>query len=86
MARLTVRVTPRAGRSAVAGVRDGMLLVKLAAAPVDGAANDALLALLSEVLHIAKRSIRMKSGERSRTKVVEIDGVTEDDVLGRLRT
>ena len=86
MARLTVRVTPRAGRSAVAGVRDGMLLVKLAAAPVDGAANDALVALLSEVLHIPKRSIRIRSGERSRTKTVEIDGVTEDNVLSRLRT
>jgi len=86
VALLTVRVTPRAGRSAVAGVRDGILLIKLAAAPVDGAANEALVALLSDVLHIPKRSIRMKSGERSRTKVVEIDGVTEDDVLGRLRT
>ena len=86
MARLTVRVTPRAGRSAVAGVRDGILLVKLAAAPVDGAANDALVALLSEILHIPKRSIRIQSGERSRTKVVEIDGITEGDVLSRLRT
>jgi uncharacterized protein len=81
---LTVRVTPRAGRSAVAGVRDGMLLVKLAAAPVDGAANDALVALLSEVLHIPNRSIRIKSGARSRTKVVEIDGVTEGEALRRL--
>ena len=81
---LTVRVTPRAGQSAVAGVRDGMLLVKLAAAPVDGAANDALVALLSEVLHIPKRSIRIKSGARSRTKVVEIDGVTEGEALRRL--
>ena len=86
MALLTVRVTPRAGRSAVAGVRDGILLVKLAAAPVDGAANDALVALLSEVLDIPKRSIRIKSGARSRTKVVEIDGVTEGEVLSRLRT
>jgi len=63
-----------------------MLLVKLAAAPVDGAANDALVALLSEVLHIPKRSIRIKSGARSRTKVVEIDDVTEGEVLSRLRT
>jgi uncharacterized protein (TIGR00251 family) len=86
LARLTIRVTPRAGRSAVAGVRDGILLVKLAAAPIDGAANDALVALLSEVLLLPKRSIRIKSGERSRTKVVEIDGITEGDVLSRLRT
>ncbi len=61
-----------------------MLLVKLAAAPVDGAANDALLALLSEVLHIPKRSIRIKSGERSRTKTVEIDGITVAEALRQL--
>ena len=84
MALLTVRVTPRAGRSAVAGVRDGILLIKLAAAPVDGAANDTLVALLSEVLHIPKRSIRIKSGERSRTKVVEIDGVSDAEALRQL--
>ena len=79
-------MTPRAGRSAVAGVRDGILLIKLAAAPVHGAANDALVELLSELLDIPKRSIRIQSGDRSRTKTVEIDGVTEDDVLSRLRT
>ena len=84
MARLTVRVTPRAGQSAVAGVRDGILLIKLAAAPVDGAANDALVALLSEVLHIPKRSIRITSGERSRTKVVAIDALDDTEALRRL--
>jgi len=61
-----------------------MLLVKLAAAPVDGAANDALVALLSEVLHVPKRSIRIKSGARSRTKVVEIDGVSDAEALKQL--
>lgn len=81
MALLTVRVTPRAGRTAVAGVRDGIVVIKLAAAPVAGAANEALVALLSEVLHLPKRSIRIKSGDRSRTKVVEIDGVGDADVL-----
>ena len=84
MAHLTVRVTPRAGRTAVAGVRDGIVLVKLAAAPVDGAANEALVELLSEVLHVPKRSIRIRSGDRSRTKVVEVDGLTESDVLASL--
>ena len=84
MALLTVRVTPRAGRSAVAGVRDGILLVKLAAPPVDGAANDALVAFLSEVLHVPKRSIRIKSGERSRTKLVAIDAIDDAEALRRL--
>jgi hypothetical protein len=68
----------------VSGVRDGIVLIKLAAAPVDGAANDALVALLSEVLHLPKRSIRIKSGERSRTKLVEIKGVSDADALRQL--
>jgi uncharacterized protein len=84
MALLTVRVTPRAGRTAIAGVRDGIVLVKLAAAPVEGAANGALIELLSEVLHVPKRSIRIRSGERGRLKVVEIDGVTDTDALASL--
>ncbi len=76
-------MTPRAGRTAVAGVRDGIVLIKLAAAPVDGAANDALVELLSSVLHIPKRSIRIRSGGRSRTKVVEVDGLTDEEAVRR---
>jgi uncharacterized protein YggU (UPF0235/DUF167 family) len=58
--------------------------VKLAAAPVDGAANDALVALLAKSLDLPKRAIRLVSGERSRTKRIEIDGLTLDDVTRRL--
>ena len=76
-------MTPRAGRTAVAGVRDGIVFVKLAAAPVEGAANDALVELLSSVLHIPKRSIRIRSGERSRTKLVEVDGLTGEEAMRR---
>jgi uncharacterized protein (TIGR00251 family) len=79
-------VTPRAGRTAVAGVRDGIVLVKLAAAPVDGAANDALVEFLAELLQVQKRAIRIRSGERSRTKTVEIDGLTDAGALERFRT
>ena len=77
---LSIRVTPRAGRTAIAGLRDGVLQVKLAAAPVEGAANDALVELLSRQLRIPKRDIRIASGERSRTKRVEISGLTDEDV------
>ena len=80
MARLTVRVTPRAGRSAVAGVRDGILLVKLAAAPVDGAANDALVAFLADALDVPRRQVTIVSGETSRDKRVQIDGLDESAV------
>jgi uncharacterized protein (TIGR00251 family) len=81
---LDVRVVPRAGRSGVAGLRDGALLVRLAAAPVDGAANAELIAVLAGGLHLPKRSIHIVSGERSRTKRVRIDGMTPAAVLGAL--
>jgi uncharacterized protein YggU (UPF0235/DUF167 family) len=78
LAVLTVRVTPRAGRTAFAGIRDGVLQVKLAAAPVEGAANDSRIELLSDTLGIPKRSIRIATGVRSRTKTVEISGLSEE--------
>ncbi len=84
MATVTVRVTPRAGRTAVAGLRDGTIHIKLAAAPVEGAANSALIAFLSDQLHVPKSAIRIASGARSRVKHVEIDGLTGDDIHQRL--
>jgi uncharacterized protein (TIGR00251 family) len=83
-AEVQVRVIPRAGRSQVAGRRDGALLIRLAAPPVDGAANDELVALLSRLLDIPKRSIAIVSGERARTKRVRIEGLSLDDVHRRL--
>ena len=81
---LSVRVIPRAGRTAIVGMRDGVLHVKLAAAPVEGAANAALIDLLSRQLRIPKRSLRIATGERSRTKTVEISGLTDEEVRTRL--
>ena len=81
---LSVRVTPRAGRTALAGMRDGVLQVKLAAAPVEGAANAALIDLLSRQLRIPKRSVRIVTGERSRTKTLEISGLADEEVHSRL--
>jgi uncharacterized protein (TIGR00251 family) len=79
-----VRVTPRAGRSAIAGVRDGALLVRLAAAPVDGAANDALIDLLARALHLPKQFLRIIRGERSRDKQIAVDSLASDEVERRL--
>ena len=79
-----VRVIPRASRSGFAGLRDGALLVRLAAAPVDGAANDELIALLSKALRIPKRDITIVSGERSRSKRIRIAGIDRDQALAKL--
>jgi uncharacterized protein (TIGR00251 family) len=72
---LDIRVIPRAGRTGVAGMRDGAVVVRLAAAPADGAANDALIDVLADTLHVPKRAITIVSGERSRSKRVRIEGL-----------
>lgn len=79
-----VRVVPRAGRTAVAGVRGEAMLVRLAAPPVDGAANDALIAFLAELFDRPKRDITLVSGHASRSKRIAIAGLTEDQVSLRL--
>ena len=81
---LEIRVIPRAGRSGFAGLRDGALLVRLAAAPVDGAANDELIALIAKTLRIPKRDVTIVSGERSRSKRIRIAGVEREQALAEL--
>lgn len=73
-----MRVTPRAGRTGIGGVRASALVVRLAAAPVDGAANDALMACLADACDVPLRAVRLLSGERGRSKRVAIDGLSMD--------
>ena len=82
--RLTVRVIPRAGRSAVAGIRDGALLCRVAAAPVDGAANDSLLKLLARSLSVPRHRLTLSGGARARDKVILIAGLSASEVRARL--
>ena len=81
---LEIRVIPRAGRTGFAGLRDGALLVRLAAAPVDGAANDELIALIAKTLRIPKRDVTIVSGERSRSKRIRIAGIDREQALAAL--
>jgi uncharacterized protein (TIGR00251 family) len=81
---LDVRVIPRAPRTAVAGRRGGAILIRLAAPPVDGAANDALVKVLSDTIGIPRRAIRLVSGDKSRDKRVAIAGVDLPAVLAAL--
>ena len=73
--RFGVRVQPRASRSEIRGIHGDALRVRLAAPPVDGAANAALIALLAAELGVARNAIRITSGASSRTKVVEVAGI-----------
>ena len=71
-----MRVIPRAKRTEIAGRRGGALLVRLAAPPVDGAANDALRAFLAERLGVPQRRIAIVRGATSRDKTVAIEGLS----------
>jgi hypothetical protein len=81
---LVVRVVPRAGRSALAGERGGALLVRLAATPVEGAANSALVRLLADVLHVPRTSITITAGARSRDKRLAVSGLAPTELARRL--
>jgi len=69
-----VRVIPRASRDELAGMRDGRLLVRVTAPPLDGRANAAVCALLAKAAGVPKGAVRVVRGEASRDKRVRIDG------------
>jgi uncharacterized protein (TIGR00251 family) len=81
---LDIRVIPRAARTKVDGERAGAILIRLAAPPVDGAANDALVAFLAATLDLPRRRVVIVSGEKSRDKRVQITGFDEAAVRERL--
>lgn len=81
---VTVRVTPRASRTRVDGVADGALRVRLAAPPVEGAANRALTEFLADLLRMPKRDVELVAGARGRQKTVLLRGLTPADVSERL--
>jgi uncharacterized protein YggU (UPF0235/DUF167 family) len=81
---LTVRLTPRGGRDAIDGPgRDGELRIRVAAPPVDGAANQAMMRLLADMLGVPGSSIRISGGGTARTKRVTIVGVDTADLVAR---
>lgn len=75
--RFSVRVQPRASRSELAGEYGEAVKIRLAAPPVDGAANDELVAFLSNIFAVARKSVRILAGETARSKLIEIEGITE---------
>jgi len=79
-----VRLAPRASRDAIGAVIAGELVVRVTAPPVDGRANEALTRMLAKRLHVGRQTVRIVSGQHSRRKVVEIDGMTEEEVRRRL--
>lgn len=75
---INVRVVPRASRSEVVGMQDGVLRVRIAAPPVDGAANEELIRVLAKHFATRKNCVEIVSGETSKNKIVRISEFAGD--------
>jgi uncharacterized protein len=83
-ASLSVRVHPRAGRNEISGERDGRLLVRVTAPPIDGRANAAVCRLIAKAAGVPKGQVSVTSGEGHRDKVVTVEDLTEPELRSAL--
>ncbi len=83
---LDLYIQPRASRTQVVGLHDGALKIRLAAPPVDGQANEALIEFVAKRCEVRRTSVRIVSGLTSRRKRVQIDGVSIEEAKRRLTT
>lgn len=81
---VTVHVQPKAGRTACVGIHGERLKIRLAAPPVEGAANRELLRFLADQLSLPTAAVHIESGERSRLKRIRLEGTTAVHVTARL--
>ncbi|HEY8599990.1 MAG TPA: DUF167 domain-containing protein [Thermomicrobiales bacterium] len=81
---IPVRAVPRANRNALDGVTEGALRVRLAAPPVEGVANKALIAFLADVFGVPKRDLAITNGEHGRRKLIRVRGLSGETVRRRL--
>ena len=81
---LTLHIQPGAKKTEVAGEHGDALKIRLAAPPVDGKANAALLEFIADKLGVAKSAVTLKTGQTSRRKVVEVGGALEGVVTSLL--
>lgn len=84
MGRIVLYCQPGAKQTQCVGLHDGKPKIQLKAPPVDGAANKALVAFLSEVLGVPKSAISIELGASGRTKRVEVAGVSDEELSRRL--
>jgi len=89
---LAIKALPGASKTELAGIKDGRLRIRIAAAPEDGRANAALIAFLAGLLSCPKRGITVKKGEKSRLKTialplayrVQLDKILEVEPIAKL--
>jgi uncharacterized protein len=82
--RVRLRVSPGAGRSRIVGRHGEGWKVRVAAAPERGRANDAVCRLLADALGLPRADVTLVSGHTAKDKVVELDGLAEDEIVRRL--
>jgi uncharacterized protein (TIGR00251 family) len=83
---LSIIVVPRAAKSSIERLADGVIQVRVAAPPVDGAANAALLRFLAGVLDVPRSRLEITGGASSRRKRITVSGLTPDELETRLHT
>jgi uncharacterized protein (TIGR00251 family) len=86
MAILRFQIVPNAKQNNVTGEHGDAIKIKLRAPPLEGKANAALRSFLAEELEISERKIVLERGEKSRDKLVRIEGLSEEEVRRRLLT
>ena len=82
--KITVRLQPRARANEIVGERDGTLIVKVTAPPVDGKANDALCRLLARQVGVGRTCVTIARGKSTQEKLVEIEGVSLGELQRKL--
>jgi uncharacterized protein len=78
--RVALRVQPRSRKNEIAGERAGALLVRVTAPPVDGRANDAVCRLIAKRLGVAPSRVSILRGDSSPDKLVEVEGIDDDEL------
>ncbi|SUZ73477.1 uncharacterized protein METZ01_LOCUS26331 [marine metagenome] len=81
---IKVRVQPKSSRNRVDGFQDGALRVRVTAAPTEGQANAAVIAILAKTLGVSKSRLEIIRGHSSRDKVISVDALTEQEVRRKI--
>lgn len=79
--RFAIHVQPRSSKPGLAGLHGDALKVRVGAAPVDGAANEAVIEVLAQALGVPRRAVAIVAGQTSRAKVVEVEGISAAQLL-----
>ncbi len=82
--RIHLHVVPRASRTAITGLHDGRVKLAVAAPPVDGEANDAILRFLSKTLGLPRDAVTLGTGATGKRKTIEVEGLSPDEVRAAL--